>query len=139
MQFEVPQFIEVEDKIFGPLTFKQFAYLVGGGGLSYLAYEFLPLYVAIFLIVPVAALAVALAFYRINDKPFSYIIQAATQYFLGSKLYVWKKEAREKREDDEIPAPVEETAIPHLSESRLKELSWSLGVKDSIYRDEQRG
>ncbi|TSC80302.1 MAG: hypothetical protein G01um101429_152 [Parcubacteria group bacterium Gr01-1014_29] len=31
-QFQVPQFIEVEDKIFGPLTTKQFFYLLGGGG-----------------------------------------------------------------------------------------------------------
>ena len=27
MQYQVPQFIEVEDKIFGPLTFKQFLYI----------------------------------------------------------------------------------------------------------------
>ncbi len=33
MRFEVPQFIDVEDKIFGPFTFKQFLYLAGGAGL----------------------------------------------------------------------------------------------------------
>jgi len=32
MRFEVPQFIEVEDKIFGPFTWKQFIYLMGGEG-----------------------------------------------------------------------------------------------------------
>lgn len=36
MQFQVPQFIEVEDKIFGPLTFKQFVYIAGGVALMYL-------------------------------------------------------------------------------------------------------
>jgi hypothetical protein len=29
MQFRVPQFIDIEDKLFGPLTFKQFIYLAG--------------------------------------------------------------------------------------------------------------
>ncbi|MFM2424198.1 MAG: hypothetical protein RLZZ70_589, partial [Candidatus Parcubacteria bacterium] len=38
MQFEVPQFIEIEDKIFGPLTWKQFLYV--GGGLSMTAVLF---------------------------------------------------------------------------------------------------
>ncbi|TSC61742.1 MAG: SsrA-binding protein, partial [Parcubacteria group bacterium Athens0416_74] len=32
MQFQVPQFIEVEDKIVGPLTFKQFVFIAGGLG-----------------------------------------------------------------------------------------------------------
>ena len=34
MRFEVPQFIEIEDKIFGPFTWKQFVYLAGGVGLA---------------------------------------------------------------------------------------------------------
>ena len=43
MQFQVPQFIEVEDKIFGPLTFKQFVYVAGGAGLAYLVWRVSPL------------------------------------------------------------------------------------------------
>jgi len=35
MRFEVPQFIDVEDKLFGPLTFTQFVYLAGSGGISF--------------------------------------------------------------------------------------------------------
>ena len=35
MRFQVPQFIEIESKIFGPLTFKQFIYLAGGGGRNF--------------------------------------------------------------------------------------------------------
>ena len=38
MRFQVPQFIEVEDKIFGPMTLKQFIYMAGGAGLSFLIY-----------------------------------------------------------------------------------------------------
>src|SRR3990172_12458701 len=43
MQFQVPQFIEIEDKIFGPLTFKQFIYVAGGAGACYLLWRVLPL------------------------------------------------------------------------------------------------
>jgi len=46
MQYQVPQFIEIEDKIFGPLTLKQFLYLAGGGGLCLLFFTLLPLYLA---------------------------------------------------------------------------------------------
>ena len=42
MRFQVPQFIEVEDKIFGPLTFKQFVYVTGGVGLAVILFLFLP-------------------------------------------------------------------------------------------------
>ena len=59
MQFQVPQFIEVEDKIVGPLTFKQFIYLAGGGGVIAILYAFLPLFFVILLGIPVAAFALA--------------------------------------------------------------------------------
>ena len=42
MQYQVPQFIDVEDKIFGPFTFKQFIYMIGGIALSYIIYRFIP-------------------------------------------------------------------------------------------------
>ena len=66
----MPQFIEVEDKIFGPFTLKQFIYLAGGAGIVALLLFTLPLIVAILLSIPVAGLAGALAFYRMNNKPF---------------------------------------------------------------------
>ena len=44
MRFEVPQFIEVEDKIFGPFTWKQFIYLAGGAGAAVTLYLMLPFF-----------------------------------------------------------------------------------------------
>ena len=43
MQFKVPQFIDMEDKIVGPLTLKQFAYILGAGGFSFLLWTFIPI------------------------------------------------------------------------------------------------
>jgi hypothetical protein len=136
MQFQVPQFIEVEDKIFGPLTFRQFIYLAGGGGLSFICYAIFPLYVAIFLIVPIVAFSIALAFYKINNKAFIYVVEAAFQYFLNTKLYIWKKVpkkpdtvAQANNDDKEIESLLQ----PKLSESKLKELAWSLDIHEKVY------
>lgn len=135
MQYQVPQFIEVEDKIFGPLTFKQFAYIVGGAGMCFLAYRFLPFFIAIVIILPVASFSVALAFYKVNNRPFIQIVEAGIRYILGKKLYLWKKDSalKAKREEEKIPVSPQKISVPKLSESKLRELTWSLDINETIY------
>lgn len=134
MQFQVPQFIDVEDKIFGPFTFKQFIYLIGGAGASFVLYKLLPIYVSIFLIIPVAGLALALTFYRVNNRPFILILESAFNYYIQSKLYIWKQNKKAPKKEETIPKPEDGLAnlnyIPKLSNSKLKDLSWSLDVLD---------
>ena len=92
MRFQVPQFIEVEDKIFGPLTLKQFIYLAGGAGLSFMFYAILNnLFVSIIPILVTMAIAGMLAFFKINNRSFIEIVESATKYYFGNKLYIWKK------------------------------------------------
>lgn len=91
MRFEVPQFIEIEDKIFGPLTWKQFVYVAGGGGLVAVLFFFTPFLVFLLLGIPVAVLTFLLSFYPVNNRPFSIFVESATRYFKGSKLYFWRK------------------------------------------------
>jgi len=133
MNFRVPQFIDIEDKIFGPLTFKQFIYLIGGGGAIFILYSLLPFYLAIWLIVPTAALALALAFYKVNNRPFVHMLEAATRYVVGIKMYLWKRRDKPIQpktvEKKEGAAPVE---AKRLSASKLRDLSWSLDVKENI-------
>ena len=131
MQFKVPQFIDVEDKLFGPFTFHQFAYLVGGAGIVFVIYKLLPLWIGIFLIIPVAGLSVLLVFYKINGKPFIFYLQAGINYFISSKLYLWKqrlvKPENKEKEHDELPLV---SIVPMTTTSKLKDLSWSLDVQD---------
>lgn len=132
MQFQIPQFIEIEDKIFGPFSFKQFLYLLGGAGGAFVLYKLLPIYLAIPLIIPVLALAGALTFYKVNGKPFINILQAYFNYLFQSKLYVWKMRTvkkNDKKQVAEMP-DVETNYIPKLSSSKLKDISWSLDVLD---------
>ncbi len=92
MKFEVPQFIEVEDKIVGPLTWRQFVYLAGGGGVLIICYVALPFILFAIIGLPIGALAGFLAFHRINNRPFSVFLESAVNYFRKSKLYLWRKE-----------------------------------------------
>lgn len=132
MRFQVPQFIEVEDKIFGPLTLKQFIYLLGGAGISFIIYTFVgPFIFKVILILPVIALALALAFYKVNNKPFIHMIEAAFYYFTGGKLYIWKKVERPIIQKQETVSSTPEFYIPKLSDSKLKDLTWSLDIKQS--------
>lgn len=134
MQFRVPQFIDVEDKIFGPLTFKQFIYLVGGAALCFVLWKVLPAIVAIVFMTPVATLSLALAFLKINNKPFIFTLEAFLKYSSGTKLYIWKKETKSvpvKEEKEIVKQEVSPDFVPKLSGSKLKDLSWSLDVLDS--------
>ncbi|MBI5456226.1 PrgI family protein [Candidatus Kaiserbacteria bacterium] len=135
MQFQVPQFIEVEDKIFGPLTFKQFVYVAGGAGLAYLMWRVFPIYLAAPLVGGALGLGAALAFFQYNGRPFIVAIEHAFYYLTRSKLYLWKDERRNKNliaraaQDEKKPLPV---FVPKLSESKLHELAWSLDIKERI-------
>lgn len=144
MRFQVPQFIEIEDKIFGPLTLKQFIYLAGGGGISFVIYSIIPYFiVAVFFIIPVMLFSVALAFYKINGKPFIFIVESAFKYTLSNKLYLWQK--REKKITKKEGTVSDENSailkVPKLSESKLKDLTWSLDINENINpitRDDKR-
>ena len=132
MRFQVPQFIEVEDKIFGPLTFKQFVYVAGGGGIVVILFVFLPKFLAILFALPIAAFAGALAFYKFNDKPFIHFVESFFNYSLKNKLYIWKKTDNPRpTTDSQTPKPIEQIYVPKLSESKLRELTWSLDIKEN--------
>ncbi len=131
MQYQVPQFIEIEDKIFGPLTLKQFLYLAGGGGICLLFITILPLFIALVVIAPVVALSLALAFYKVNDRPFIVVLEHAFYYVINSKLYLWKQ--RDPSTKASQPAVKPKSAIAPLvstTDGKLKDLAFTLNVKE---------
>ncbi len=132
MRFQVPQFINVEDKLLGPFTIKQFVYLVGGGGMVYIAYNFLPWYLSFPLILPVVGFALALAFYRPNGKPFIYMVQAAIQYLLSNRLYLWKRVPKPMTPERAAKELTPSASVPSLSESKLKDLTWALDINQNV-------
>lgn len=140
MRFQVPQFIEVEDKIFGPLTLKQFIYLAGAGGVVFVLWRILPLFFAVIVGAPVIALAIALAFYKVNRRPFVHVLESAFRFVLNSRLYIWQskkvEKMKKKKKENELQEPL--LRIPKLSGSKLKDIAWSLDIKESIYSDKEQ-
>lgn len=92
MRFTVPQFIEIEDRIFGPLTWKQFLYVAGGFGLALVLFLTTPFIVFVLIGVPVGLLAGALAFFPVNNRPFSEFLESAFNYFTNQREYYWRRE-----------------------------------------------
>ena len=91
MHFEVPQFIEVEDKIFGPFTWRQFLYLGGGIGMAVVILLTTNFFVFILIGLPLGILAGALAFYPVNNWPFSFFLEAIFNYASKQRLYLWRQ------------------------------------------------
>ena len=135
MQFRVPQFIDIEDKVFGPFTLKQFGYMAGAGGLSFLIWTFIPVkIVAITLIAPVAGLFLALAFVKYNNRSFGEILESAFTYYTGAKIYTWKQPIIEKNQTsvDELVANTQkEIIISKTNRDKIHDLSLGLDVFES--------
>lgn len=112
MRFEVPQFIEIEDKIFGPLTWRQFLYVGGGVGMGVVLFITTNFIVFLAVGLPLSLLAGALAFYPVNNRPFSFFLEAIVNYLKGTKLYLWRKNEAAVHKYNKSPKPSpEETGL----------------------------
>jgi hypothetical protein len=138
MQYQVPQFIEVEDKIFGPLTLKQFIYIGGGGGFAFILWRFLPIIIALPVALGVLGLAAALAFIKVNKRPLIEMIESGFMYYIHSKLYLWKAAREKKKKQQDEAAVSSEIQVPALSENKLKDLAWSLDINEHIGVERKR-
>ena len=90
-QFVVPQFIDVEDKIFGPITTRQFIILLVAGILIFLSFRFGDLSLFIFTLVAVGSLALLFSFVKINGQQFHYFLLNLLQTTRKPSLRIWNK------------------------------------------------
>lgn len=132
MKYQVPQFLEIEDKIFGPLTLKQFLYSMAGAALGFIIWSTFPKILAIIIGVPIVTLFLGLAFWQVNSRPLAITIEHALKYFFTPKLYLWKK--REKTPQKQAAETIRQATldVPKLSNSKLKDLSWGLDIHETI-------
>ncbi len=133
MQFHVPQYIDIEDKLFGPLTLKQAIYVAGGLGGAYVIFRIIPwIFISIPIIVALAVLTWALAFYPVAKlgKPFIEVLESAIKYTLGGKLYTWKKIVKEPEVGkEEVFIPSKSYGTPAVPTGKLSSTSFDLGIK----------
>lgn len=127
-QFTVPQFIDVEDKIFGPVTTRQFGIIVAAGLPLFLAYKLADTALFIFLAVLIGGSAVILAFVKINGQPFHYFLLNIFQNLRIPSRRLWSKEytAQELKEyikQGFVPEPEEKLERKNISNTRIRDLS----------------
>ena len=119
MQFQVPQFIDTEDKIVGPLSLKQFAFVGGGALLTAILYFMFKAWVWVPGGIIIMGAAVALAFVKIEGRPLINVAIAAFHFYWKPQTYVWQ--------------PAERSSV-HISLKEEKEASGEAGLADILSR-----
>lgn len=124
MEFTIPQFIEKEAKIVGPLTFKQFAFFGLAVLVSVALFFLLPKYLFFVLGPVLMAGAFALAFYKKEGVPLPDLIIGFFSFMFKPKIYLWKKKGVPPRflriENIEKRAATKESAEEKKQGPRLK-------------------
>ncbi|MFA5030569.1 MAG: PrgI family protein [Patescibacteria group bacterium] len=127
-QFVVPQFIDVEDKVLGPLSVRQFIILLVGAGLLFLLFNLVGLIEFVFAAILVMLLLFVFAFIKINGRPFHYFLLSLLQTFRRPSLKLWMKDVERYQFKGEIVSKkkgsqyVPKQKLP-LSTSRLTQVS----------------
>ncbi|MEA2088629.1 MAG: PrgI family protein [Patescibacteria group bacterium] len=91
-QFVVPQFIDIENKIFGPITIRQFILLMCALLLSIIFYKFVDFLLFLLLSAFIFGIASIFAFTRVNGRPIHYFLLNFIQTSIRPKRRVWCKD-----------------------------------------------
>ena len=128
MRFTVPQFIDVEDKIFGPLTTRQFLIMLVVAGLLFIVFKLADFALFVFLAVVMIVFGGVLAFLKVNGQPFHYFLLNLIQTFSKPRLRVWDKTLTDSELKEIVtappPAPPSKRLIKErVSTAKLSELT----------------
>ena len=137
-QFTVPQFIDVEDKIIGPITVRQFVILIAAGFFLFLEYKLSDFGFFIFIGIPTILVFATLAFVRINGMPFHYFMLNFIQTLKKPSIRIWTRSsevrqgpAKTKKEAIAAPVTIHKATA---TRSRLSELSLVVDT-GGVYRE----
>jgi len=104
MQFQVPQFIETEDKIVGPMTLRQFLYIGSAAGIGFLLFFIVELWLWFLITAALIALGVALAFVKVNGRSFLEVVTSALRFYWRPQIFVWKPKKEQRSPQEEVKA-----------------------------------
>ncbi|MBI3589657.1 MAG: PrgI family protein [Candidatus Liptonbacteria bacterium] len=122
MQFQVPQFIETEDKIVGPLSLRQFVYVGITAGFCFALFFIIKLWLWIILTIIIGGGGLALALVKVNGRPLTTIFLSALKFYWQPQTFVWQAENPEIKKEEEI----EKIAKPGFS---LEDIIMGLNLK----------
>ncbi len=140
-QFVVPQFIDAEDKIIGPITARQFIELLAAFLIDAILYKLLSFVVFLLVGVPIVAITGIIAFMKINGQPFHFFILNALQTMRRPHLRVWDKGLpdqvlRQYLTQVTPPPPPPPPRKAPLTTSKLQELTLVVNT-GGVYKPEE--
>ena len=132
-QFTVPQFIEHEPKIVGPLTFKQFIFIGIAAAICFIFYFTTPFFVFVLATIVVMGGGAALAFLKSGGRSLPVVLKNFFNFSRAPKMYLWKhREGLPPKIMKIAPAPkeIEKASVPTVTgKSRLNVLSTQIETK----------
>jgi len=131
-QFTVPQFIDVESKIIGPITTRQFLIFLSAALLIAGSYKIFSFTVFLVIAIFVLILAGAFAFLKVNGRPFHFFVLNAVQTVRRPRLRVWNNRTLAVEKIEDVPLPKTEAPAPpkeFYKKSRLAELALVVDTK----------
>lgn len=140
-QFVVPQFIDVEDKIIGPVTVRQFLILLVAGLLVFIAYRLADFTLFIILLALIGGLALTVAFVKINGQTFHYFLLNIIQTMKKPSQRLWNKKYTDKelnflRSYAMTPEAVEVVERKEVERRHIRDLSLIVNT-GGYYRGEE--
>jgi hypothetical protein len=140
-QFIVPQFIDKEDRIIGPITVRQFLICLVSAGIIFAEYKLLETSFFILALIPTAGLAGTFAFIKINGQPFHLFFVNFMQTQIRPKLRVWNKdlslqELRGAQKVVGLPTVEKAQAKKRPSSTKLRDLALVVNT-GGVYRPEE--
>lgn len=127
-KFIVPQFIEKEDKILGPITVRQFLISLGTVFVAFIEYRLFRFAYFIPVVVVTAGIGGVFAFVKVNGQPFHIFFLNFLQTSVRPKLRVWDKTLSDAELKPFLTEPVEEAVAaikrkPAPSARHLRDLA----------------
>ena len=136
MLINVPQYIDVEDKVAGPLTVKQLGWVIALGVILLIMWNMLSKPLFFILGIPLAILFIALAFYKPYGQPFGSFIIFGVMYFFKPKVYFWKRTPHKSVNKKQQVRTVENHAVEKkLTAESLRDLARVLDSEGTEYNE----
>lgn len=141
-QFLVPQFIDVESKILGPITVRQFVIMVISIGIIFIYYKTFDFSAFLFATIITLVISAAFAFLKINGTLFHFFVLNVLQTIMRPSLRIWEKESKSNKEVSKeqvvMPVKVVKKLGQRVSSSRLAELSLVVNTGGYYQSDENK-
>jgi hypothetical protein len=125
MLFNVPQYIDVEDKVAGPLTAKQLLWMIGMSAVLLVLWNIFDLAAFFAAAIPVVLIFVALAFYRPYNQPLIVFVKNALFFLIRPKVYVWNRpsSAVSRQRERPVVSNKPETGVKVLDMEEIRRLA----------------